>query len=320
MTPRSLLLVVRLHRAEVVLAALASVVVGFAALYLTWRLAALSVPDACLRAWREVTPGTEYCLPYLETVGGVYYGEAATVLAIMAVLPAAVGLLGGVPIVGRELEAGTAEFAWSITPSRRRWVIRQAMGPGLPLVVLFGFAAAATDVLEATRRVLMPAAPFENLGLYGIVAFARMLAAFGLGLLLGVLTGRTLPAFAAGAIVMAGLVVGAGFVREAWASTQPTVVVAPDRGDDFDGQVVGLAWIDPSGDVVPYLRAHASVPEDVDGDPDVWLMEHGYRQVQLGISKETAERWLRLEVAGWLVGALVMVGGAVGLVDRRRPG
>ncbi|HWP64211.1 MAG TPA: hypothetical protein VNO86_12150 [Candidatus Binatia bacterium] len=318
-TPRSLLLVVRLHRVEVALAALASVVVGVAALYVTWRLGGLSVPEACFRVWNEVTPDTEYCLAYLTTVGTVYNEEAARVYAIMAILPAALGLLAGVPIVGRELEAGTAEFAWSIAPSRRRWLLRQAMGLGILLAVAFGFTAAASGALEASRRVLMPATPFEHLGLYGITAFARMLAAFGLGLLLGALTGRTLPAFAGGAIVMAGLIVAAGFAREGWAALQPTVVVDPVTDPDFDGEVVGIAWLDPSGAFVSYADAHARVPSGVDGDPDAWLWDNGYRQVQLGITRSTAEGWQSLEVAGWLVGALAMVGATAWVVDRRRP-
>lgn len=316
-TPRSLLLAVKLHRVELAFAALASVVVGLAALYVTWRLAGLSVPRACLGSWVGATP--EDCLSYLRTAGIIYHEEGSRVLAIMAVLPAAVGLLGGVPIVGRELESGTAEFAWAVAPSRRRWLLRQVAAVGLPLVAAFGFAAAAADILEATRRTFMPAGASENLGLHGTLAFVRMLGAFGVGLFLGAVTGRTLPAFAAGALVMAGLVVAAGGARDAWTRMQPTVVIDTLAGDRFDGDIVGLAWIDPSGELVPYASAQARVPAGAEGDPDSWLMDHGYEQILLGITKETAEGWQRLEFVGWLGGALALTAGSAWVVDRRRP-
>jgi hypothetical protein len=319
MTPRSVLLVVKLHKLETAIAALASLTVGLAALHVSWRLAGLSVPGACLRPLEELTLGTASCLSYLEALGRIYYGEAGHIHAIMAVLPGAVGLLAGVPIVGRELEGGTAEFAWAVAPSRRAWFIRQAIGIGLPLAVCFGFAAVASDVLETTRRPLIPATPFDNLGLYGVLAFTRMLAAFGLGLVLGALTGRTLPAFVIGSVVMAGLVVGAGLSREAWASVQPTVVVDETRGDPFDGEIVGRAWIGPAGEFVTDAGARDRVPADVRGDPDGWLMAHGYEQVALGITRETAERWQPLEGAGWVAAAIAFAGGSLWLVHRRRP-
>lgn len=118
---------------------------------------------------------------------------------------------------------------------------------------------------------------------------------------------------------MAGLIVAAGFAREGWAALQPTVVVDPVTDPDFDGEVVGIAWLDPSGAFVSYADAHARVPSGVDGDPDAWLWDNGYRQVQLGITRSTAEGWQSLEVAGWLVGALAMVGATAWVVDRRRP-
>lgn len=315
----SLRLVVKQYKYELALAVLASLAVGLGAIYVTSRLSNLAVPAECLQSWGRIEPGLEHCLRVLQLVGKVYYEDGAKVLAAMAVLPGAVGLLAGIPIVGRELEAGTAQFAWAITPSRRGWLLRQLAVVGLVLVVAFGFAAASTELLEATRRLVMPAATFENLGLHGLVAFARMAAALMVGLALGALIGRTLPAFAIGAIVVLGLVAGAGLVRQGWVASQPTVVVRPSEQERFDGLLVTLAWLDPAGTLLSYAEGQSRVPASHEGDPDVWLMDHGYEQVSLGITESTARMWEPLEVAGWSMTSLGFFGWALALVDRRRP-
>lgn len=315
----SLRLVLKQHKHELSLAVLASLAVGFGALYVTSRLSNLTVPSECLQSWGRIEPGLEHCLKFLELVGKVYYEDGAKVLAAMAVLPGAVGLLAGIPIVGRELEAGTAQFAWAVAPSRRAWLLRQLGVVGLVLLVAFGFAAGTTELFETTRRLVMPATPFENFGLHGLVSFARMAAALMVGLALGALIGRTLPAFAIGAVVMLSLVAGAGQARQGWAASQPTVVVRPSEQESFDGLVVALAWIDPSGALLSYAEGQSRVPVSYEGDPDVWLVDHDDQQVHLGITASTARLWEPLEVAGWSMISLGFLGWALVLVDRRRP-
>jgi hypothetical protein len=56
-------------------------------------------------------------------------------------LPSVLGLLGGVPIVWRELETRTAQTAWSLSPSRLRQLAHQISSIGLVLGVVMVFAA-----------------------------------------------------------------------------------------------------------------------------------------------------------------------------------
>ncbi|HXG39470.1 MAG TPA: hypothetical protein VNJ28_00875 [Candidatus Limnocylindrales bacterium] len=314
----TLRLVGKQHRYELALAVLASLAVGLGALYFSTRLSDLRIPSECL-LWDMVEPGFEHCLALLKPVWPIYQ-EGGRILAAMAVLPGAVGLLGGVPIVARELEAGTAQFAWAIAPSRRAWLLRQLVVVGLLLSVAFGFAAVATEWLETAQRLLRPATPFDDLGLHGLLPFARMVAALMVGLALGALVGRTLPAFGIAAVVMLGLVVGVDVARQAWAAAQPTVVVRSSERESFRGEVVTGAWIDPSGALLSYGEAYSRVPDDHhELDSDTWLMNNGYEQVALGITESTARMWEPLEVAGWSMIGLAFLGWGLVLVDRRRP-
>ena len=46
-------------------------------------------------------------------------------VSIVPVFPLVAGLLAGGPIVARELESGTARLAWSLGPSRLRWLAHE---------------------------------------------------------------------------------------------------------------------------------------------------------------------------------------------------
>jgi hypothetical protein len=312
-------LVAKQHRLELALAAFLSVVAGLAAVYVTLRFAGVAVPGPCIGAWNRGGPGTEDCLPYLEAFGRIYFEEGGKVLAAMAIVPVVAGLLGGVPIVGRELEAGTAQFAWAIAPSRLGWLRRQLLVVGFLLALTVGFSAIASEMLELTRRISMPAPPFDNVGLHGAIAFVRMLTALMVGLFIGTLIGRTLPAFIIGALLMMGLLLVAGSARGAWAASQPSVVVERSGGSDFDGQVVGLGWIDPAGRLISYAEGLAKAPPSTEDDRDTWLMEHGYEQVQLGITSATASVWVPIEAAAWVGAGLVLMVCSGWLVSRKRP-
>lgn len=311
-------LVAKQHRLELVLAATLSLIGGIAALVVTARLGAVALPGECVRGWTGSTPDAA-CLPYMESFGRIYFEEGGKVLAAMAVLPIALGLLAGVPIVGRELESGTAQFAWAIAPSRSVWLLRQVFVVGLIVAVVVGFSAAAAELLEGTRRVSMLAPPFENLGQHGPIALARALGAMAVGLLVGATTGRTLPAFIIGAVIMLGCVAIAGNTRDLWASSQTPTILDQAGSDDFDGQVVGLGWMDDAGGLVAYEDGMALVPASHVGDGEDWLIGNGYRQVQLGITRETARTWESIEFVGWIGAGFVLLGASNFVVSRRRP-
>jgi hypothetical protein len=113
----------------------------------------------------------------------------------------------------REVERGTAAFAWSIAPSRRRW-----LGVALPafLAVLDEHRRRpALDRLELVRDHRWTARTLHHVGLRGVAIPAYAVAAFGIALAVGARLGRVLPALlAAGALSIAS-VVGASFAVDA---------------------------------------------------------------------------------------------------------
>ena len=117
------------HRFEISVAALAAVAAAVLGLSIAIRMDALHVSQACIDSVFASQDGSgigQECLSLVRAgsgiLGGTYLnGEGSLPVSVMGALPFLVGLLGGVPIVARELEAGTAQTAWSLNGSRVRW-------------------------------------------------------------------------------------------------------------------------------------------------------------------------------------------------------
>jgi len=120
-----------------------------------------------------------------------------------------VGLIVGIPLVGRDIEHGTAQLAWTLGRSRTRWLLRRVAFGVLVVVVLLAGLAVVTDLLGAAMQ------PNDDLGRSfhfegnrGVIIVARGILALGVGVLVGAMLGRQLPALLLGLIVT-GLLYGA---------------------------------------------------------------------------------------------------------------
>jgi len=145
----------RQHRFEVGAAALAALVLGVSALVVEYRLRALNVAPGCIDNWLARADGPDgagACVGPMHAWGEILGVEGGLIFGAMKYLPFAVGLLGGVPIVARELEARTAQTAWSLSDSRLRWLIGQVAPIRVVLGVTVTFAALAAGLLEANRE------------------------------------------------------------------------------------------------------------------------------------------------------------------------
>ena len=111
-----------------------------------------------------------------------------------------------------QLEARTAATAWSLNPSRTRWLLGQALPVTLVLGAAMALAAVVADrVVDA--QVAWGHSAFYYIGLHGPLALVRAFAALGIGLLAGALIGRTVPALAVGVGVSVALLFGVAAVR-----------------------------------------------------------------------------------------------------------
>ena len=315
-------LTLKQHRFEVGAAALAAFVLGFSALIVTFRLNSVAMPPGCFEAWIEgpgaVSPPD--CANAMRLWLSINSNEASYVFGVMWVLPFMVGLIGGIPIVARELEGGTAQTAWFISPSRTRWLIRQL----LPVLTLLGaataFAAVGTAILETTQ----PRSVIEHLIVQGPPVVARALAAFGIGVLVGSVVGRSLPAFLVGMVLCAVVAWQAEPVRIGWLHAR----AVPLDHEITNGYSFGFAWRAPDGTLTPWNEdtfarlvpaGAVAAPEDGQQDFEDWLYAHGYELVQLGVPDDVARGWIPLEVAGMSLIGLGAIGAAAIAVNRRRP-
>ncbi len=128
-------------------------------------------------------------------VGGTVH-ELAT--AMTYVVPALIGIFWGAPLIARELETGTHRLAWNQSVTRTRWLATK--------LAIVGSAAAATAgllswaVTSWAQRIDQAADDRITPLIYGargIVPIGYALFAFSVGVTLGMLIRRTVPAMAA---------------------------------------------------------------------------------------------------------------------------
>lgn len=265
----------RLHRFEVLVVASLLVILALSAAVVMSHVTAASVavPDACFL--EGATDDDPVCAA-LRGARSAADDEAKLVIQVMALAAPVMGLLLGVPLLAQEIEQRTTALAWSLSPSRRRWLA----GRLLPmLALLIGGAAIvglSTSWLADALEVLGTRS-LDDIGSYGLVMITRALMALGVALLAGAVIGRSLPAFLVAAAIMAvwGLA-GAPLLRQAqlpahlvWmtyeARDQDDVVAIAydysiDGGDTYlspDGRIltyrevaIELCGADPRGDFV----------------------------------------------------------------------
>jgi ABC-type transport system involved in multi-copper enzyme maturation permease subunit len=112
-------------------------------------------------------------------------------------VPGLLGLFWGAPLVAGELEAGTTQFAWMQTVTRRRWL---AVKTGWVLLAAAAWGGAVSALVTwwsgPDNALQLDAFNANRFDLQGIVPVAYALFAVALGIAAGTLLRRTLPAMA----------------------------------------------------------------------------------------------------------------------------
>jgi ABC-2 family transporter protein len=114
-------------------------------------------------------------------------------------LPALIGLFWGAPLLARELEAGTHRLVWNQSITRTRWLAVKLALTGLAAMTAAGLGSLA--VTWWSSPIDKTATNFPKMGpllfdARGIVPIAYAAFAFALGVTVGMLVRRTLPAMA----------------------------------------------------------------------------------------------------------------------------
>jgi len=313
----------KLHRFEIGAAVLVATAVAVWGAFIELRLRGLAVDPSCISNWLNTNAGDRTaCAEPMRAWGSIVASEGSRLFEAMRVLPLAVGLLGGVPIVAREIEAGTSATAWSLNPSRVRWLANQIGPIALVLAVCLSATAVAAALVGGHRLEWGESGAALDVGLSGPPALARGLGAFGLGLLAGVLLGRSLPGLILGAALCFALTVGVGSVRDRWLAGQPSAAITSEAS----GITTGFGWRAPDGTELSLDAGFALVPESVSatdgiqrGDSAAWLEEHGYKEMQVGVPYSVVGGWAIYDAGFFTAVGLAGIVGTAFFVNRRRP-
>ncbi|MGW4792054.1 ABC transporter permease [Nonomuraea sp. NPDC004297] len=140
------------------------------------------------------------CARFYDQFFDEYQTPFMALCLIVLLLPAIVGLFWGAPLLTRELEAGTHLLVWNQSVTRARWLTVKLGLVGLAAVLAAGLCGLAvtwwSDPLDKSAMAgygLMDPLVFDA---RGIVPMGYAAFAFALGVTMGMLVRRTLPAMA----------------------------------------------------------------------------------------------------------------------------
>jgi ABC-2 family transporter protein len=145
--------------------------------------------------------------------------DVLTPTAFLTLVPGAVGMFVGAPLVARELDRRTHWLVWSQDVSRGRWLLVKSAGVLLLSVAAVGvFTLALTWMLGTFFQVATPVRDFSPFDPFffdveGVVPVAVAVFALALGMAAGALLARPLPAMLIVLAVFCGLRFGIAQVR-----------------------------------------------------------------------------------------------------------
>ena len=126
----------------------------------------------------------------------------AVLITLTVVVPCLLGVFWGGPLVAREYETGTSQFAWMQSITRRRWLSIKVGWALLATAALAGAVSALvtwwSSPLNALNQANFQPSQFD---IQGIAPVGYALFAVALGIATGALLRRTLPALAITVVV-----------------------------------------------------------------------------------------------------------------------
>ncbi|WP_181775710.1 ABC transporter permease [Amycolatopsis pittospori] len=171
-------------------------------------------------------------------------------LSWLQVVPIAIGVFWGAPLLAAEYERGTTKLAWTQSVSRFRW-LGVKLGFLAVLATAAGLAFGAMtqrwlEVFPADRGDTTFTSRFDNPVLFamtGVAPGAWWLFGFVLGTAAGAFVRRTLPAIAVTIAVTVGLMIGVSNFRDLYA--EPRLVAL---GTEPGGRVLEMVR-DATGEI-----------------------------------------------------------------------
>jgi ABC-type transport system involved in multi-copper enzyme maturation permease subunit len=317
---RSIWITLKLFRFELAVIIVTSFVLSLAAVAIGLQLTGLRPSPGCvdLTSGGAILGGDATRCPSLAAFSSLN-GLAGPLLAIIGVQPFLAGALIGSQLVSGEIDHRTAQLAWSLAPVRWRWLADRILPPIGVLALALAVTAAASAYLEAARTpALQISSSFNDYGLWGPLLIFRGLTALALGVLIGAVAGRILPALLVTTALGGALFLGLPFISTL---AQPLVPIAASQipGNEYPLYVVS-GWRSPDGRILTEDEALALVPSDSSGpgQAEGWLAAR-FESVDLGVPGAHMPAVEAREALLLSVMAVIAVSATALVIDRRRP-
>ena len=217
---------------------------------------------------------------------GAYTTVSPLSIILISLTPAVVGLFWGAPLIAHELETGTFALAWSQSVTRTRWLaiklavgVLAAMAATEALSLLFTWWAAPLSraVSQGGSGNSLAMNQFNPLAFatHGITPLGYAAFAFALGVTLGALIRRTVPAMAVTLAIFAALQIA----MPLW--IRPNLLPASHTTTAITNDTTLNLYKSGSPHKFTYtLAADGGLP----GQPEAWIRSSG------GIARRQA-RW-----------------------------
>lgn len=278
------------HRWELIAMAVMLLAVSGLAVWLAVTISRLDI-QTCLAAFDHPSA---HCRDVLAT-----YQQAQSLMPALQVgavfAPPLAGFFLGAPFVAREIEDGTAVFAWSFAGARTRWLLTRVLIVLVPLAVLSLVVGSSVDAVYAAA---LPQVSIDHIlvdyQIRGPVVMGHAVLAFAASLFVGALVGRLLPSLLLAAALSVALIGGAMYLADTIDHRDP--VVSPPPGSLLvyslyrlpDGRVVGA---DALTDAEWEQQLFEAIDYGIPGDRAVLLVSRTlgiYLLVSLGLVLATA--------------------------------
>jgi hypothetical protein len=226
-----------LHRFTLVAVSAMLILGSAAALFVAFRLRAIGVTPECLNSFPSppLTSAQIACQASVSEFRSID-GAAGPLLGALGGVAPLAGLLAGATLVAREIEEGAAPVAWSLSPSRLRWLIGRVAPVAVLLLVLSAVASvAATELAGARYPGLDPALSFYNGSSHGLTPVAAGLVVFAAAVFVGSVVGRVLPALIVASVLGLVLVSGVFASESVWFPGQTVIVEARAASTEYRG-------------------------------------------------------------------------------------
>jgi len=250
----------------------------------------------------------------IETYQNVLSNVAPAAAGFTVALPIIGAVVLGLALLARELEQQTTMFAWSLAPSRSRWLLGRLL-PELALVVAICLVAGAiADGIQVVRAPIDPWQSFEGFGMRGPAVAGIGVLTLGVTVFVGSLLGRQLPAL----LAALALTLAAGLLVSALSDgllDRESVVGPSDHVDAGARQLAGLLQT-RDGEIIGWEEAQNRYGSVIyEGDVAQLGLSEVVKYVP-GVRYPFAV--FRLTALLALVGAIAMAL-AMAVVNRRRP-